>query len=92
MNPSQRIITLVRREYVLAEENFRRAHAERVGTDAAANAWDEYCTHDTVGGFSQSPHNTQRASEREQRAKEYYQQMKDTYEHAVDVFLEGIPS
>jgi hypothetical protein len=90
MNAQQRIVSIIRNEYERAVEVHRRAHAERVGIDAAANAWDEFNPGDGVGSFLQNPHNTLRASEREEAAKLYESQMRECYTCAVDTFLEKL--
>jgi hypothetical protein len=83
----QRIVNLVRAEYERAAEAFRHAHAERVGIDAAANAWDDFNKDDGIGCISQNPHNTIAASKREEAAKLYASQMREAYSHAVDTFI-----
>lgn len=87
MNTQQLIVSILRAEYERASEAYRKSHAERVGMDAAANAWDEFNPHDGVGGMSQNPHLSCRWSEREEAAKLYASQMREAYEFAVDTFI-----
>ena len=89
----QRIVSLVRAEYERASEAYHKAHAERVGMDAAANAWDEFNPEDGVGGMRQNPHAGGRWSEREEAAKLYASRMRQAYELAVDTFVsDGVAS
>jgi hypothetical protein len=95
MDKRQRIVSILRKEYERAAESYRKAHAERVGMDAAANAWERFndtgrvpCPHDDgVGSISQNPHSGGRWSEREQAAKLYASQMREAYEFVVDTFI-----
>ncbi len=87
MTKQQRIVNMLRVENERAQEAWRHAHAERVGIDAAAIAWDEFNPQDGVGGFSQNPHNTNQASEREERARVYAAEIREAYEFAIDTFI-----
>ena len=91
MNSKERIVKLIRAEYERASEAYRKAHAERVGMDAAANAWDQFNPDDGVSGFSQNPHNSNRLSQKEETSKVYAHQMREAYEFAVDTFLSDLP-
>jgi hypothetical protein len=84
----QRIVNMLRAEYERATTAFRHAHADRVATDAAANAWDQFNPEDGVGGMSTNPYNANAASRREEEAKIHAAHMKDAYEYAVDTFIE----
>lgn len=92
MDKRQRIVNILRAEYERASEAYRKAHAERVGMDAAANAWDKFNPNDGIGGMSQNPHNNIKWSQREEEAKLYAAQMKEAYEFAVDTFINNIES
>jgi hypothetical protein len=92
MDKRQRIVAMLRAEYERASEAYRKAHAERVGMDAAANAWDEFNPDDGIGGMSQNPHSSGRWSEREEAAKLYAAQMREAYEFAVDMFIGAVES
>ena len=92
MTKQERIVKLLRSEYERAAESYRKAHAERVGMDAAANAWDQFNPDDGVGGMSQNPHSSGRWSEREEAAKLYAAQMREAYEFAVDTFIGAVES
>ena len=87
MDKRQRIISILRAEYERAAKSYRNAHAERVGMDAAANAWDRFNPDDGVGSISQNPHSSGQWSDREQSAKLYASQMREAYEFAVDTFI-----
>lgn len=87
LNKKQRIVAILRAEYERASEAYQKAHAERVGMDAAANAWDDF--HSDGIGMSQNPHSSRRWSEREEAAKLYAAQMREAYEFAVDTFLKN---
>lgn len=87
MNKKQRIVSIIRSEYERASEAYRQAHAERVGMDAAANAWDDFHPQDGVGGFSQNPHVGVQWLKREEAARIYAAQLREAYEFAVDTFL-----
>ena len=89
LNKKQRIVAILRAEYERASEASRKAHAERVGMDAAANAWDDSNPDNGVGGMSQNPYSSDQWSKREEEAKLYAAQMREAYEFAVDTFLKN---
>jgi hypothetical protein len=88
MNKRQRIIHIIRKEYERAESAYRIAFANRVGVDAACNAWDDFNKDDGVGSISANPHCPQMAQKTEDAARVYAAQMREAYEHVVDVFTE----
>lgn len=90
MNSKQLIVNIIRREFDMASESYRHAHAERVGIDAAANAWDDFNKNDGIGGFSTNPHNTTLAAIREHTAKVHYENMREAYSCAVDTFIADV--
>ena len=92
MDKRQIIVAMLRAEYERSAEAYRKSHAERVGMDAAANAWDEFNPDDGIGGMSKNPHGSRRWSEREEEAKLYAAQMREAYEFAVDTFISAIKS
>jgi hypothetical protein len=90
MDKRQRIVAILRSEYERSTGEYRKAHAERVGRDAAANAWEKFNPDDGIGGRSQNPHSSSRLTDREEEAKFYAAQMRETYEFAVDTFIGAI--
>lgn len=97
MNAKQRIVSIIRSEYEKAEQAHRMAFAERVGIDAASNAWDDFNKHNNLDGVGcryDNPHTTQAlaAIRREEAAKLHYLHMKDAYQCAVDTFLSEEPN
>lgn len=87
MSKQQVIVNLLRAEFHRASEAYRHAHAEHMGTVAAANAWDDSNPDDGVGGMSANPYNINAASDKEQRCRLYSDQMREAYEFAVDTFI-----
>ena len=70
-----------------AEECYRKAYAERVGMDAAANAWDDCNQNDGVGGFSTNPYTQRDYTKAEDDAKLAAAKWKEAYELAVAFFI-----
>jgi len=89
MEPRQLIVKIIREKYEKAQEDFRHAHAERVGLDAACNVWDDLNKEDGIGGISQNPYATQArtAALRESNLQTFVSHMKRAYDCAVDTFL-----